>query len=328
MRVDTVTGVNGGSLSVISKTHAWDQPIVWIERAFGETSILLVVLAMLTVVYLVLIILYDTLFLSGFKVVAQIIMHYLGFASHVFDFTLDGNPSYFDALPLNILQWRIDSKIISGPLLTKYKERLNGIKAGDPVPERLMRGLETYNICYSPDYSIKFGLDTNFLWRYAPKDWLVPANADTLHSDAPTVRRSILGVFTKKDAITRIFEDGKYEDEVEQLLLYCAPLVVVNDRSQVDIIMRKRNYFYSSKFDNNTQSGARRFKGRVSVSKNYRKNSVAQDIIPRLQSFRMNIPQCSSLDNDDVPSWTQEEFAKHVKEIANKNKGQHYQGRV
>lgn len=130
-----------------------------------------------------------------------------------------------------------------------------------------MTGLESYNICYSPDYSVKFGfvfgkislislfhrLDTNFLWRYAPKDWIIPTSADVLHSQAPYLRKSVESVMMKKEAVTRIFEDGKYEKEIEEILRYCAPIVVTNSRGVNEIRMRKRNLFYSKNFNNSSQ---------------------------------------------------------------------------
>ena len=96
-------------------------------------------------------------------------------------------------------------------------------------------------------------LDTNFLWRYAPKDWIVPTSADILHSQAPQIRKSIESVMMKRESVTRVFEDGKYEKEIAEILRYCAPVVVKNSRGVNEVHMRKRNVFYSKNFNNDTQ---------------------------------------------------------------------------
>lgn len=96
-------------------------------------------------------------------------------------------------------------------------------------------------------------MDTNFLWRYAPKDWIIPTSADILHSQAPYLRKSIESVMMKKETVTRIFEDGKYEKEIEDILRYCAPVVVTNNRGVSEIRMRKRNVFFSKNFNNDSQ---------------------------------------------------------------------------
>lgn len=57
----------------------------------------------------------------------------------------------------------------------------------------------------------------------------------------------------KKEAVTRIFEDGKYEKEIGEILRYCAPVVVTNSRGVSEIRMRKRNVFFSRNFNNDSQ---------------------------------------------------------------------------
>ena len=101
-------------------------------------------------------------------------------------------------------------------------------------------------------------LDTNFLWRYAPKDWIVPTSADILHSQAPQIRKSIESVMMKRESVTRIFEDGKYEKEIAEILRYCAPVVVTNSRGVSEVRMRKRNFFYTKNFNNDTQLNAKK----------------------------------------------------------------------
>jgi hypothetical protein len=88
----------------------------------------------------------------------------------------------------------------------------------------------------------------------------VPSNADTLHSQAPHLRQSMQSIMSKSENIRRVFEDGKYEKEIEQLLRYCCPIIVMNSRGHAEYKMRKRNLFYSSRFDNNTQEGEKHFK--------------------------------------------------------------------
>ena len=86
------------------------------------------------------------------------VLHYFDFKATLFELVPDNNPNYFDSLPQTLLQWRVDSNIMSGSLLTKYKQLLSGLKNGaTSLPPKIMSGLESYNICYSPEYSIKFG---------------------------------------------------------------------------------------------------------------------------------------------------------------------------
>lgn len=102
----------------------------------------------------------------------------------------------------------------------------------------------------------------------------MPANADVLHSSAPHVRKSLVGVMTRNESTRRIFEDGKYEQEIDQFLRYCAPMISVSKRGLREIHMRNTNWLYRSNFNNNLQKGQRRFRG-GSVSENHARGSVS-----------------------------------------------------
>lgn len=146
-------------VAFMTKTHSWDEPIIWFSRSFGEKSILLFAVGALIAAYLFLNGFWYMLYnVSGIRVAVQTLLHHCGFQTELFNLVPEGNPTYFDSLPEELLQWRIDSQIITGPLRDKYVQQLAELKSGQATqPDRQMSGLETYNIGYSPEYSVKFG---------------------------------------------------------------------------------------------------------------------------------------------------------------------------
>jgi hypothetical protein len=146
-------------ITFVIKSHAWDLLVDWKDRAFEKRSILLFALAVAVASYLILCCLwYFVYHVSGFRIAIHSMLHSIGYESGLFDLSPENNPNYFDSLPVSLLQWRIESNIIHGPLLAKYKQLYGELKRGiASEPDRPMTGLETYNICYSPEYSVKFG---------------------------------------------------------------------------------------------------------------------------------------------------------------------------
>jgi hypothetical protein len=83
-------------------------------------------------------------------------------------------PPFFETLPILLLHKRIESGVIGGRLLLKYKEQLGKLLSNEARPPVLvMEGVELYKLSASPEYSFKFGVDSYYMRKFPPTDWFV-----------------------------------------------------------------------------------------------------------------------------------------------------------
>lgn len=120
------------------------------------------------------------------------------------------------------------------PILENYKKQILAYASGMRAPDRQMLELESYSIHASPEYIQKLGLDTIYLQRRKPSDWLVNIpfvevpELDVISSDLSSAishapKSSMLGAIESTGGIRKLNEDMMYKEEVDALLADCAP---------------------------------------------------------------------------------------------------------
>ena len=185
--------------SFLVSSHSWTAQTDWLARITGPQSILLLAIAVLIGAVLVVIglgLLLQRLF--GFRPIEWLQTSNTWLKTRQMERDL---PPYFETLPVTLLRQRMLAGTLNGRLREKYKTRLSRLVNNEAsLPERVMEGLESYKLSLSPEYSYKFGLDSYYLRRIAPTDWLVSSDASadkaylaTLHSGN---RNSARGSFT------------------------------------------------------------------------------------------------------------------------------------
>ena len=147
--------------------------------------------------------------------------------------TIPINTSYFEAIPYQYLQWRIETDSLQGNIKQKYLQQLQvrGGQAEDVLGKIV--GLESYNITLNMDYAIKFGVNSSHMRRVQPNDWIVHRRIvndarrhsfgyDAVNARRASTRMSILDVADVPLTLGRAASQ-LYEQEVMALLQECSP---------------------------------------------------------------------------------------------------------
>ena len=113
----TMVNALSPSITFVSKTHEFESQLNFslADRLLSDRTYLLLAIGLGIAAYILVYILWYLVYrISGMRVAIQSIIHYLGFKSKIFNLSFENNPKYFDSLPLSLLEWRIQSKIMTG----------------------------------------------------------------------------------------------------------------------------------------------------------------------------------------------------------------------
>lgn len=114
---DQISFTTFSSVTFLSKTHLFESQLNFslANRLLSERTYLLLAIGLSIATYILFYILWYFVYrVSGMRVVIQSIIHYFGFKSKIFNLSFENNPKYFDSLPLSLLEWRIQSNIMTG----------------------------------------------------------------------------------------------------------------------------------------------------------------------------------------------------------------------
>jgi hypothetical protein len=247
--------------SFLTATHTWNYAVDWIERITGPNSIVLLLIALIMSTFIVCSTLSSWLFqLFGWSTLDDM---FNGNRSWLKYWHMNASlPPYFDTLPITTLRNRINSGVVTGRLLEKYKSRLESLISNEAhLPNKRMEGLETYKLSASQEYSYKFGMDSFHMQRIPPTDWLISkeARADLLFlenqrltsSRYTPVRNSFAPTIQQSVNFREAFQfEVKFSMQINEILEYCSPM-----KDDNKIVQRSLNVFCSRSFDNNDQRG-------------------------------------------------------------------------
>lgn len=242
----------------LSSNHSWEQVVNWNERIVNRNSLPLVIV-------LALVVFVSATSTLGERLIAQLRSMLYGQCSKTWeDFrNYDSeHPKFYDSLPIELLHHRLETGVVAGHLKEKYRGRLGKLLTNEEkLPEKLMEGTELYKITALNEYLYKFGLDSFYMRKCPPNDWLVSkeAKADLLYLQSLTstgqdsLRSSFLNLL--RSVVSPTHEpssfEGVGEDQIEQVLRYCSPVRLKSGK----MACRRINIFLRSNFDNNTQPG-------------------------------------------------------------------------
>ena len=167
------------------------------------------------------------------KYIPQHVLRYLfpTSSNEVFVPEVRGNPSYFDSLPISVLQERLMANNSHAAILEKYQRRILELtsKGGSlKLPKRHMVGLESYDINNSPKYASKFGFRSEYIARARPTDWIIAKRSIEFSrrtSSASTgARTRRAGATTALNAFVKTGVNS-HAKQVNALLEYCSPVL-------------------------------------------------------------------------------------------------------
>ena len=113
----TTVNTQSSSITFLSKSHKFESQLNFslATRLLSDRTYLLLAIGVSIAAYILVNILWYVMYrFSGMRVVIQSMFHYFGFKTKIFDLTFENNPGYFDSLPLSLLEWRIQSQIMTG----------------------------------------------------------------------------------------------------------------------------------------------------------------------------------------------------------------------
>lgn len=152
-------------------------------------------------------------------------------SNEVFVPEIRGNPSYFDALPISVLQERLMANNSHAAILEKYQRRILELtsKGGSlKLSKRHMVGLESYDINNSPKYASKFGFRSEHLARARPSDWIIAKRSVDFSRRGSSVnaetRKRRAGATSALNAFVRI-DMNAHAKQVDALYEYCSPVL-------------------------------------------------------------------------------------------------------
>jgi hypothetical protein len=123
-RLQTLFQNQNTTVAYGTKTHKFlnQLDISWFDRSLNDKTVLLLGIAAVIFLFLFLTTLWILVYhVSGMRVLVNSLMHRLGLPASMFELDIQNNPKYFDSLPLSLLEWRIESNIISGDICIKYR---------------------------------------------------------------------------------------------------------------------------------------------------------------------------------------------------------------
>lgn len=263
---DSTAVYSGGSYNqtFISSTHSWVQAVNLSERLGNRNSIPLLIILVLSVAI-------SVISFIGENVFPQIWTYLTGgcFSSweDYRNFQTD-IPNFYESLPIDLIHHRLELGVVTGHLRDKYRERLGKLLNNEVCfPDKLMEGNELYKISTLNEYLHNFGLDSFYMRRCPPDDWLVSkeAKADLFYLQSlsyvrgDSLRASFLHLLQSTVNIAResFAFQGVSEDRIEEVLRYCSP---VRTKAQ-KIRCRRINTFRWSNFNNDAQIGTLVYNG-------------------------------------------------------------------
>lgn len=120
--------------------------------------------------------------------------------------------------------------------MEEYQKKITAYADGEKAPDCQMLELESYNIHASKEYIQKFGLETSYMKRRGPKDWLVDIplvyvpEEEVLSAISSSTRRSLparsfLGDDEDFPSLQQHLEENYeyYKDDITELLRACGP---------------------------------------------------------------------------------------------------------
>lgn len=231
--------VYGGQRFMVS-THSWQRSVGLADRLGNHINALMLVVTALLLLCVSTMLLNATIKRLFHSDVLQCILRAardLPFvekqrvASHP-----QQQPPYFDCIPLETLRFRMESGAAQGSIAKRYASRILELeRRPELAPDKQLIGLESYNLSFSVDYTTRFGLNTRYMRRTQPKDWIVNrSNGLERRASAAMpdhLRRGSFGVnrFATIDLSDMAEVSGLYSEElqfrhqIDHLLRECAP---------------------------------------------------------------------------------------------------------
>lgn len=114
---DQISFTTFSGVTFLSKSHLFESQLNFslANQLLSDRTYLLLAIGLSISAYILFYILWFLVYrVSGMRVVIQSMIHYFGFKSKIFKLSFENNPKYFDSLPLSLLEWRIQSKIMTG----------------------------------------------------------------------------------------------------------------------------------------------------------------------------------------------------------------------
>jgi hypothetical protein len=164
----------------------------------------------------------------------------------------EGNPPYFDALPLSTLNQRIRANTCHDTVLKRYQTRIMELTrrgGAFKMGKKHMIGLESYDISNSGKYISKLGYQSEFISMVKPSDWILSKRTEQMthrRSTAalmiPQHRRQAAGT----GLVGFTHTDKNHERQVEALVTYCSP--ILSEDSATPAIKQPYNFMNNDEF--------------------------------------------------------------------------------
>mmetsp|Transcript_24493 Transcript_24493/g.36018 ORF Transcript_24493/g.36018 Transcript_24493/m.36018 type:complete len:1721 (-) Transcript_24493:92-5254(-) len=159
------TTVTYDTLNFVTVSFRFDQYNTFQERVFNKYTVASWV-ALLPLVLLIIMTLLVSL-MRNFSPIARIFSSFSSFL-HV-ERPYEGNPEYFDSLPLPLLKRRVEDGIGKRHILQRYRERIKEYE-NTPSDDKQLEGLESYDIGMNEIYADKIALNSDYILRNRPPD--------------------------------------------------------------------------------------------------------------------------------------------------------------
>lgn len=234
-------------LNFLITSHNWNTAVSLSERLENPFNLGLLCMASAVIVITLFPLLFEAIFavhplwlpselLQKFKYAVTFVKAKIGGRGSVLAQvgTIAPNTSYFEAIPYQYLQWRIDTDSLQGNIKRKYLQQLR-LRQGqaEDVLGKIV-GLESYNITLNMDYAIKFGVNSSHMKRTQPNDWIVHRHIvndarrhsfgyGAVNARRASTRMSMLDISDIPYTLGRTASQV-YEKEVMALLQECSPL--------------------------------------------------------------------------------------------------------
>lgn len=144
--------INGMLLSFVQLSHDWNYDISWTQRIFGKRTLFLFIIVLVMASILALRLFNDVIMdYFGFQHVLNYFMKYINrrfsllerfyVELPVYERQIEGNPPYFEAIPLSVLKLRLHSGLLSKDVAEKYLARIYEVE-GNGISSALEKASE------------------------------------------------------------------------------------------------------------------------------------------------------------------------------------------